>query len=220
MTQNLQYKVGIKQQFANALRRIMENIAYPDPDIARKLHVELEYPIEREIYPAIYIGYIEREIYNAGLGHYTLEADDAGIVRKFRHWIFTGSLSVNIMALDPLERDHISAQFVNAMAFSRDDPLWRQFRDEIYDEDFVSLQLLTDQVYAGTDSISPSPWQNKNEFVYISSYSLPCLGSFFTEPTTSDLIQITKVPTYPYRAEDPLPQGSQDPLDQGIPWSN
>ena len=221
MSLNLAYRVGIKRQVINALKAVYLDPNFPDIDLANKINIELEYPIIQERYPAIYVSWQEKSVYDAGLGHYTLEKDfDTGVTNLFRHWIFEGAAILNIMALDPLERDTIAASLADILAFRNDDILFQKFRDELYDEEFVSLQLLLSSMIPGGEEQVPAPWENKNEFVYLTNYTISGVGSFFSNPITSGLIEIGQINFFPYRPDQNIPTGSLDPKDVKIPWIN
>jgi len=215
---NLQYKVGVKRQIVQALRAVYHAPTFPDQEMSQKINVALEYPILQEKYPAIYVNFSERSLYDAGLGHFTIEKISDGSSRIFRHWLFEGQATFNIMALDPLERDMIAASLTGIMAMGKDVAAYKPFFEQIYDEDFVSLQLNTSAMYPGGETVGPAPWENSNENIFITSYGADAVGSFISEPETGNLIRISEVRTYPYREGQPKPHGSLHPLDVKIPW--
>jgi len=202
---NLQYKVGIIQQTIQALRAVYKSPTFPDPELSQKINIEIEYPIIQTRFPAIYVTFNENKVIDGGLGNYTIEDDDSGTPHFFRQWIFEGLINFNIMALDPLERDTLSASLVDIFAFGTDMTAFQPFYDEIYDEDFVSLQLLHAHLLPGGNNISPAPWGNTDEFVYISSYGAATAGSFWTEPDNPQLVPINKIIPYPYTDIQAIP---------------
>lgn len=217
MALNLQYKVGIKRQIVNALRAVYESPAFPDQELAQKINIELEYPIIQERYPAIYVNWVEKNIMSFGFDNFTIE-DVEGIDQLIRHWVFEGMATLNVMTLDPLERDMISASLLDIMAFCKENSVYRPFRERIYNEEWVSLQLNLGIVTPSGDQVAPCPWANKDEFVYISSYGINGIGEFFTEPDSGGLVRIDQVRPYPYRPDQRIPSGSLDSLDISIPW--
>lgn len=216
---NEQYLLGIKRQVIQSLRKVYDNPAFPDTELANKINIELDFPIIQERYPAIYIAYSEQFIQDAGLGHYTLESDSTNTVQLYRHWFFSGNIIFNVMALDPIERDEISNSIMNIFAFGKENSIFKPFRDTIYNEDFVSLQPMLSAVNPSGNQTSPAPWGNNTEFIYINSYSISTFGSFISTKDNGTLIQISKVIPYPYTPDQNVPKGSTNSLDTNIPWT-
>lgn len=213
MSLTLQYRVGVKEQIVQALRSVYSSPNFPEPDLKKKINIELQFPIVQEKYPAIYVNWIENSVYDAGLGNYQMENDEL-----VRHWIFEGEINLNIMATDPYERDILDASLADLLAFRHENTLYRQFMTEIYDGDFVMLQPNLAFLIPGGDQVTPAPWQNTDEFIFISSYSIATVGEFISTPDSSTLLRISDVRTYPYRPDQALPSGSLDSLDRQIPW--
>lgn len=214
MTQiNMQYKVGIKRQVVQSLRKVFESPLFPDEELRHKINVELEYPIIRERYPAIYISYTDQNVRDSGLGNYYYLINSFGEYGVARQWFFEGTIGLTILALDPLERDELGAVIANILAFGKDDPLWKLFRDSIHNEEFVSLQPILSVLNGGTESVVPAPWQNTNEYIYNASYNIQTFGSFFTasDTVTAGLLKIEDIVSYPYRPGESVPQGHLEP---------
>jgi hypothetical protein len=208
MSLNLQYKVGIKRQVVQSLRKVFESPNFPDKELANKINILLTYPIVLERYPAIYVSYTDKSIKDSGLGNAYFVANADGSQTWTRQWFFQGLINFNILALDPLERDILSAVLANMLAFRLDDPLYGLFKQYVTNEEFVSLQPNFSVFNGGSESERPAPWNNKNEFIYSANYSLDVLGSFYTQPGSDnyDLVTIDDIRSYPYRDDQPAPQ--------------
>jgi len=217
---NLQYKVGIKRQVVQSLRKVFLSPNFPDKELANKINLELTYPNVQERFPAIYVSYVDRSVGDSGLGNYSYVNNVDGSAGVARQWIFEGIIILTVLALDPIERDIISATISNILSFGKDDPVYKPFREYIRNEEFVSLQPNLAVLEGGEESEDSSPWENENEFVYRAVYRINTLGSFFTEPANvgGGLIKIEDIRTYPYRSDQDIPAGD---LDQPInkDWS-
>jgi hypothetical protein len=214
MSLNLQYKVGIKRQVVQSLRKVFLSPDFPDPDMANKINVELTYPIVKERYPAIFVSYIDKSVRDSGMGNYYYVSKSDGTTGIARQWFFEGSIRFDILALDPLERDILGAALAGMLAFSKDDQVLGLFRKYVTNEEFVSLQPNFSHLDGGSESVTKPPWDNENEIVYKSSYSMEVLGCFFTDPESAyggNLVTIEDIRAYPYRADQDIPQGTVDP---------
>lgn len=216
-----EYKVGVKREIINALRDVAE--VWPDERLRGKIHVVNEWPTSEIQYPMIVMKFTENVIKNIGLGHYEVDYDADGTPYKLLHWLFTGQLHFTVYANTPVDRDYVAVGLLNLLAFGNEIPEFAQFHREIDDYDFVALQMNTEHIYPGGDSTEPAPWQTPDDHIFSTTYSVDILGEFFTDPRTSDLVQISKVVAYPYRKDQAIPQGSQEfgPGfdDRTVPWT-
>ena len=200
------YKVGIKREVVNALKSVVGE-SLPFEELRNRIYVGLEYPMVQARYPAIYITYSEQTIRNAGISHIEYDYTDNPIFPKaIKHWIFTGRINFNVMALNALDRDRVAAVLVNAIAFGEIQPEFNTFWDEIRDADYVAIQPLTDIIYPGGEVTGTPPWDTEDELQYGNSYSIEIFGEFWSKPETAELIQIGEVDIWPYRlGEQPPP---------------
>jgi hypothetical protein len=205
ITINNDYKVGIKKEVVSALRPLFDATNYPDPNLAGKISVNLEYPLTEAKYPSIYITYTEGSLQNAGIGHYELETDDDGHPVIFYHWIFDGSINFNVLALTPIDRDQASAGLINILALGHNSTEFDGFFTDISDDSYVKLQMLTDKIYPLGENTAPAPWGETDRQVFANTYSVRVFGEFQTEPRTGQLIVVKRVDLYPYRLNEQLP---------------
>lgn len=219
-TISYQYKVGVKREIINALRDVFA--VWPDVRLRGKVQVINEYALAEVDYPLVQVKFNETEIRNVGIGHFEVDYDRDGTPRKLLHWMFKGQLSFTVYANSPVDRDMIAVGLLNLLAFGHEIPEFKQFNDEIRDFDFVALQLNTENIHPGGDGAGPAPWGNQDDLLFYTTYSVDVLGEFFTDPRTSDLVQIGTVIAYPYKPGQPRPLGSQafdsEHDDRTVPW--
>lgn len=214
------YKVGVKREIINALKDVVNE--WPEERLRGKIRVVNEYPLREIEYPMITVRFLERTLENIGVGHFEVDYDVDGTPYKLLHWLFTGQLQFTVHALSPLDRDMVAEGLLNLLAFGQEIPEFAEFHQEIRDFDFVALQINTDVIHPGGDSNGTPAWGTPDDIVFSSTYSVDILGEFFTDPRTSDLVQIGKVIAYPYKPGQPIPTGSQavdgDKDDRTVPW--
>ena len=219
---SLEYKVGVKREIINALRKVF-GPTYPDANLADKIQVISEYPWKEVSYPMIIMQRKPGEIRNVGIGHYEMVFDGVRPA-KLLHWKFKGTLTLEVFALSPLDRDMIITGLMNLLAFGREIPTFSDFHHDLMNGDFVDMQINTEVIEESGDGVAQVPWGTDEEPVFTDSVSVNLLGEFFTNPTTGGLIEIDRVVAYPYRYDQPVPEGSQahdtEHDDRTVPWQS
>lgn len=210
-----QYKVGIKREIVEALRDVFAE--WPDAQY-RDVSISLEYPNREIHYPHIMVEFSESGIHSAGIGHTEAGFNEAGTFAFYHRWQFEAQIKLTVFALSALERDELSAGIVSLLAFRTELPAFKRFFEEIHDQDFVSLQVMVESLTPGGDAVSDVPWDEPERKLYTSVYSIDVFGEFFVDDLTGDLVRIDEIYTYPYREDQPVPQGSQHPDDIDAPW--
>ena len=201
-----EYKIGVKREITQALRDAVAS--WPDEKLRGNINIVNEWPIKEIKYPMIIVSFQEETIRNIGIAHQELEFDINEVPFVLLHWFFSGSLRFEILAQTPVDRDYIAVGLLNAIAFGKEIAEFQTFWNELYDNDFVALQINTAYITPGGDSISATPWQNTDENIFTTSYSVNLIGEFFSNPSTGGLVEISTVITYPYKADQPIPAGS------------
>ncbi len=216
------YQLGIKQEVIGALRKVFTT-TYPDSQFVdvqgnkSRVYIGTEFPLKETQYPSIFITYSEGLLQNAGIGNYELETQDDLSVQKILHWRFEGALNFNIFAKTTTDREMLAAGFINIIAFGKDMPEFKPFWDEINDADFVALAFFGDSPRALGDSVEQAPW-GAGENIYVRSYQVSVMGDFWTNPLLGGLVKIRDIDIFPYRHEQPVPQGNQTPPNNTAPW--
>lgn len=211
------YKVSIKREVINALREAIAN-DYTDIDFVKNLDISLEYPTTEVHFPRILVGLTERSLTSAGVGHYEIGVAETGQQVLLRHFRFEADLSFSIYALSAVERDELSAIIVGILAFPQGSVASSTFHREIYDSDFIDMQINTDSITPGGDGVEDVPWDDPTRKIYTATYSVPLIGEFFTRQNGVTLSVINDIRLYPYRPGQQDPTGSNDPRDTNVPW--
>ena len=189
------YKLGIKEEVVNALRAVFGS-TYPDNTLAGKIHIASEYPGTEVRYPLIVMRFNPSEVKNIGVGHY--EIDPSFPDKEVLHWRFSGTIMFTVYALTPLDRDKVMAGLTNLFAFGRDIPAFAGFQNQIRNQKFVTLVIMSDSFTEGTDMAMPPAWNpTSNELLFSNSMTFQVFGEFFTAPSTGDLVEIDEVDIYP-----------------------
>jgi len=213
------YKVGVKNEVVDALRQVFLS-DYPDPEFANRVDISLEYPLEAIHYPRVMLSFNEGDIHIAGVGHRELTDDGTGHDQMIAHWRFDGSVTFAIYALTNLDRDLLSSAIVNIIAFHGATAGNSRFYTEIFNSEYIDMQLGMDKISASGDQVEDVPWDDPTRKQYTASYSVPIIGEFYALRDTGALVTIDDVEIYPYRDGQPLPTGSTDPRDIGVPWQS
>lgn len=216
---DLGYKVRIKEEIIDALRASFESADFPNRDIIGNVKITLDYPMDEVHYPAIMVELDERVIQMAGVGHYELGEDEIGNVALLAHWRFEGSIKFTIFGLSSADRDILSSALVNMIAFPGANNAYKTFHTEIYDGEFIDMQISSDHIIPGGDSVTDVPWDAPTRKLYQATYSLEIMGEFFAVHDSGVLVTLDDVNIYPYRADQPEPIGSTNPKDLNEPWS-
>lgn len=203
MTYSRKLKTGI----VLALREVF-GATYSD-DRLRNLHASIEFPVDRQEYPGIWVDFEESAVQNAGVAHYE-EQEDGGIAYR---WRFQGNVSYTIVAMSSLERDRIFDELVRIIAFSRASEENAAFRDFIENNDLIAMNYNFDQIEVHGNSAAPgTPWET-DEMIYEKTLVMQVLGEFFVLADTGELVPLSRI-VVDGRIEAP---GSTegDPVDPG-----
>lgn len=195
------YPMGVKRELVSSLKPFFGN-DYPDAEFANKINVSLEWPQDRVHYPSIFVTYTEGPIRNMGVGHVEYDYDSNLTPIEYRHYRFDGTVNFNVLALTPLERDRVAAGLMNLLAFNEVIPEFSNFKEEMSDNDYVSLILNTEEITPRGENQTPVPWQNPDEMIFSQTYSVQMHGEFYSNSDTGDLIEIESVGAWPYRPGD------------------
>lgn len=200
------YKVGLKHQVVEALKSVFNNPNFPDSRY-RGIYVGLEYPYLREElkHGAIFVTYQEGPLQNMGVGHIDMLEDEYGNSKMARHFRFEGRLTFNVLALNPVDRDNISAILLNLLAFAPVLPEFEGFYDQIENAEHIQIALMRDQITPGGEQVGETPWGTEDERMYGNQYSVAVVGEFFSDPHSGDLIEIERVNLYPFTPDQPVP---------------
>lgn len=215
---DLGYKVRIKEEVIDALRASFSDGAFPNRDKFGNLKITLEYPLDQVSYPAIMVSLIEHGVHIAGVGHLELSEDETGQQALLSHWRFEADIQFTIFGLTNADRDMLSSALVQMIAFPGAFQAFKTFHTEIYDSEFIDMQIIADHVVPGGDTVQDVPWDDPTRKLYVSTYSLPIIGEFYATHDTGELVNISDVKIYPYRSDQTEATGSTDSRDLNVPW--
>lgn len=187
----------VKRAVMGALRDALSGSRLNNVVDGGDVTIDMEYPIQKEHYPGVWVQFSFQEIVQAGIGHEPLlrtvlaEATEATPevvswepVREFQ---FRGRVTLTIVALTSLERDRIADAVITMLAFSRPpstvltDPTedTRQFRQLISglaSNPYVSITINHDQIIPGGQAMTTGvPWDEEIPG-YEDTYSFDILG--------------------------------------------
>ena len=187
----------VKRAVMNALREAFSGSSLNHLVNGIGVTINMEYPIEKEHYPGIWVQFSFSEIVQAGIGHEPLirtvlaEATEGTpeVINwePVREFAFKGRVTLTIVALTSLERDRIADSVITMLAFSRPpnnvltDPTEdiRQFRQlitSLAENPHVSLTINHDQIVPGGQAMTTGvPWDEQIPG-YEDSYSFDILG--------------------------------------------
>lgn len=212
------YLVPTKTLFIEAL----QNTFNEDYSIARlqNIHVSMEYPIEKQHYPSIWVDYEDGgSLSTVGVSHIEEELDEDGDPsgkRLFR-WQFQGWVQFTIAALTSLERDVIYDELIRviAMGLAKEDS--SAFRRGIENNDLVALAVDFDKIEPRGAAVAPgTPWET-DELIYERSIAIQVVGEFVSDPFGLELVPLSKIVWEGYYDEDNfnriLGPGDYDQMD-------
>lgn len=193
-----EYPLGVKREIISSLRPYF-GVDYPDPEWANKIRISAEWPQTAIHFPTIYIAYVEGPIRNAGLGHVEYGYNDNYEPTEVKHYLFDGRINFNVLSLSRQDTDKIAGGLINLLAFSDVIEQFNNFREEMTDEDYVLLVPNFEVITPHGENTAPVPWDNPDEMIYASTYSVPVHGEFYSDVSTGTLIEISSVQAWPYR---------------------
>lgn len=166
-------------------------VDYPNPLFRNKLHISIEYPVEAQNYPGIWVDYEDqRPLEIAGIAHQ--EIDPEG--RPYTRWKYGGHISYTLVAFTSLERDSLYDELVRTIAFGAQDTATSNFRKTIENNDLIACNLDFDTLQPGGSAAAPgTPW-GSDEIIYEKTVTQQAIGEFIVDPeNTQALIPLSKI---------------------------
>lgn len=183
----MSYRRRLKTGLVLALNKVFD-ANYPVEKL-RGIHVSIEYPIESQHYPSIWVDFEDSVLQNAGIDH--SEEDEGG--GRFLRWRFEGHVSFTIASLTSLERDTIFDELVKVLAFGRSSDALNAFREFIENNEYIAMNIDFDEIQVGGNAATPgTPWET-DEIIYESTVTMEVLGEFRTDVDTGDLVPLSRI---------------------------
>lgn len=208
----------VKRAVMNALREALSGTSLNHLVNGTDVTIDMEYPIEKESYPGVWVQFSFNEIVQAGIGHEpmlrTVTAPASGNTPEqfkwepIREFQFKGRVTLTIVALTSLERDRIADAVITMLAFSRppenvitkadeDTKQFRQLIGSLAENPYVCITINHDQIIPGGQAMTTGvPWDEEIPG-YEDSYSFDILGQtniVFHDDGTYTLRNIAETP--------------------------
>jgi hypothetical protein len=181
--------VDIKTAIIRALRASFDDLNYPDDEI-QGINISMDYPMEENSYPHLWVQLSFTKLQNAGIGHVIWDKHQLK-----REWYFEATVRLNIVALSSKSRDIYSSQLIQMLAFGDLNPVAFKFDEALKSNPNIHLTLNRDSVVlAGQQTTIGTPWSDDIP-AYEDGFSLNLIGqveSTFTS-TPAILKKITVV---------------------------
>lgn len=211
-----------KTAFVDALRAVFTE-TYPERDF-QNLSISIEYPIERESYPTIWVNFTPMgQIQGAGVGHEEVTVSpgtsgDQKLMRKHTRFTFEGVVTFTVVALSSREKDALFDQMQRVLMAGTESRLTRAFRDRLEAATFIAITPTYENVDVSGDSASPgSPWGGESDVIYEISLSMHTFGEFYVDPETSDIVELSRIIIHP-EVDVALPYRDVDTMGHPDQW--
>lgn len=160
----------------------------------RSVHCSIEYPIEKQEYPSIWVDYEDStSLAVAGVSHTEYFPDGHGNFTTGTRWRFQGYISLTLVALTSQERDELYDELVRVVAFGRQNPATAQFRNFVEDNDFIAANFDFDEIEPKGSVAAPgTPW-GTDEIIYERGVNLEVLGEFIVDDHDGVLVPLSKI---------------------------
>jgi hypothetical protein len=171
----IRYKIALKLAVVEALRLIFSE-QYPD-SLLNDLFINLEYPQKPQQYPAVIVGYQERDLRTAGPFHFEYRSPNN--VQK--RWYFEGTITMDIIAQTSLDRDYISDHFVHMFAFATTNEYTASFFNYIETNEDIIVNVNKDILTPAGETVeSGVPWGFTDQLLYRTAYAFDVMGEFLS----------------------------------------
>lgn len=187
------YITPTKTILTEALKQTFD-ASYPEPDF-RNVHIDIEYPIDQQDYPSIWVDYEDtQDVVKAGIAHIETVDPVTNTVRPpFTRMRFQGYISITVVAMTSLERDRLFDEVVRVVAFGNEDDILGRFRSYINNNDLIAFNINTDKIQPRGAAAAPgTPWST-DELMYERTLNLEMIGEFIPDPSTGTLVNISKL---------------------------
>lgn len=201
------YLTVLKTAIVDALRQTFASDFVPGE--FRDLYVGIEYPIEPQHYPGIWVNYEDQDSLTiAGVDHREYVLDDPDDPESTPHevtrWLFSGEVVLTFAALTSRQRDALYDQFVRVFAFSRVEQASTEFRRLIETNPFVALNGNWDELRPHGDAAAPgTPWGSDDEVIYEKSIGFDVEGEFVSDWTRNSLARLAQIIVIGENEDDP-----------------
>lgn len=184
----LMYSTPLKAGLVDGLRRTFHAPDYPQAKL-RNLRIGIEYPVDSQEYPGIWVNFEEALLQTAGIDHKEIDEDGNVVLR----WRFEGHASYTIVAMSSLERDLIYDELVRIIAFSRSSEPINAYRAYIESNDLIAMNFDWDRIEPQGENAAPgTPWDT-DEVIYEKTLGMQVMGEFAVSVDTGLLVLLSRI---------------------------
>lgn len=193
------------------------------------VYVDLEYPLEEENYPGVWIQFNLDSFVPSGLGHeYMTQTliNDVLTWTPIQSFTFTGKVVLSLVAMKNLDRDRMSDALLTMIGFSRTPEVWvtqpgqdtQQYRGLMgvfAESPYVSVTPNFASINFGGQGVDVgAPWQD-DILVYTDTFSIELLGQTQVRFDNDGAYTLSRVDPNPTLV-DSLPLGISPPAPEDI----
>lgn len=185
-------------------RQVFDNDSFPGP---KPRKVDIEYPMQEIDWPAVLVQFHPATIEWTGLNPtmYTPITDPTFSWEGVRAGHFEGSADFSIMALTSAERDRIYDAMLGVVMMGDMSAVTSPFWQSLNNHDLIAMSFQPSKVQPVSDSIQQgAPWDDR-VLIYEGSVRIQVIGEFYADMYTQQLLAISAVESYAYRADEPVP---------------
>lgn len=208
----LQFETALIEQVTDAVEQVFTT-GYPDI-LLQDPYIGPDLPLTRERFPAIILTYTARKTQNLGMGHLIeIINDQTGIPSIVCQWRFEGAMRFEVVTLTSLDRVTLLDELVSMLGFGRFVPVYAPFWNQLVDEAFIDMTLLTQSLNTEGHTEEEVPWGDTDAKLYKSAVTCDVVGEFLSDTVSSDLIRVAGINILPYRPDQTPP-----PTSNEFPW--
>jgi len=187
------YLTRLKGMLVESLKTTFD-ADYVEPDF-RNIHCSIEYPIEPQNYPGIWVDYEDTgPLQIAGIDHSETSEPDINLaVNRYTRWKYAGYASYTVVALTSLERDRLFDEMIRVIAFGKESTETRVFRQLVESNDFIAANFDFDRIQPRGNAAAPgTPW-GTDEIIYERTLNMEVIGEFVSDAITGQLVPLSAV---------------------------
>ena len=163
----------------------------------RGLHVDIEYPVEPQQYPGIWVDFDDTApLQIVGVDHSEVVITGTApnqTINRYRRWKFGGYASFTAAAMTSLERDSLYDEMVRVLAFGGQAESTERFREFVEDNPLIGANFDFDQIEVkGNAAIPGTPW-GTDEIIYERTLSVEVIGEFVSDAETGLLVPLSSI---------------------------
>lgn len=187
------YLTKLKTMLVTALQETFD-ADYPVADF-RSIRCSIEYPIEPQDYPGVWVDYEDTgPLQIAGIDHTENSEPDIDLaINRYTRWKYAGYASYTVVALTSLERDRLYDEMVRVIAFGKESTETRTFRQTVENNEFIAANFDFDRIQPRGNAAAPgTPW-GTDEIIYERTLNMEVIGEFVSDAITGMLVPLSAV---------------------------